>query len=193
MSLEDAKRQCFQFTVAGQDTTAALTSSLILHVLQSPNAYSKLLAEIETFEQQKKLSQPVISYDETTQMPFFMACVRETLRIAPPTPITLPRYVSKGGMVINGIWVPEKTEIAANPYVVHRNEEVFGADADIFRPERWLERPEKLPLMNKYDFSWGYGNRKCIGKNLALFGMQKFCLQVFRVYGVLWWHTTNWN
>ena len=49
MSLEDAKRQCFQFTVAGQDTTAALTSSLILHVLQSPNVYSKLLAEIETF------------------------------------------------------------------------------------------------------------------------------------------------
>lgn len=35
-----------------------------------------------------------------------------------------------------------------NPYVVHRNKEIFGEDADIFRPERWFEREEKT--MNRY-------------------------------------------
>lgn len=178
MSLEDSKLQCFQFTIAGQDTTAGLISSLIYYVLSNPHVHSKLLAEINNFEQQGKLSQPVVRHDESTNMPFLMACVRETLRVAPPTPIILPRYVSKGGMVINGTWIPEKTEIAANPYVIHRNQEVFGSDADIFRPERWLEQSERLRLMEKYEFGWGYGDRKCIGKNLALFEAQKFVLQV---------------
>lgn len=35
-----------------------------------------------------------------------------------------------------------------NPYVVHRSRQVFGEDADFFRPERWLEGDEKI--MNRY-------------------------------------------
>lgn len=178
MSLEDSRLQCYHLTIAGQDTTAGLISSLISNILSNPVAYSKLVTEINTFEQEGKLSQPIVRHDEATKMPFFEACVRETLRIAPPAPTILPRYVSKEGMLINGIWVPEKTEVAANPYVIHRNKEVFGNDADIFRPERWLERPERLRLMDKYNFAWGYGDRKCIGKTLALFETRKFCLQV---------------
>jgi cytochrome P450 len=32
-----------------------------------------------------------------------------------------------------------QTVIGANPWVVHRNTEVFGADAAMFRPDRWLK------------------------------------------------------
>lgn len=190
MSLEDSKLQCYQFTIAGQDTTAGLISSLIFHISSNPVAYSKLVSEITAYENDGKLSRPVVGHNEVTQMPFFQACLRETLRITPPASTILPRYVSKEGMTINGIRVPEKTELAANPYVIHRNQEVFGQDTDVFRPERWLERqslelePEsqseqRLRMMDKYDFAWGYGDRKCIGKNLAVFEAGKFCLQVF--------------
>ena len=137
------------------------------------------MTEVTIFEQQGRLSFPVVRHEETTYMLFFTACIRETLRIAPPTPIILPRYVSAHGLVINNILIPEKTEIAANPHIAHRNKKIFGADADMFRPERWLEGPEtNTRLMDKYDLAWGYGNRKCVGKNLSLFETQKLCVQV---------------
>ncbi len=178
LSIEDAKRECYLFTVAGQDTTAALISSLILRIVSTPAVYLNVISEIDTFERLSKLSSPVALYEEIQSMPYFKACVREALRIDPPTPVILPRYVSTGGIVINGVRVPEGTELAANPHIIHRNKEVFGVDVEMFRPERWLEQPDRLRLMDKYDFAWGYGSRRCIGKNLALLEAQKFCVQV---------------
>ena len=48
----------------------------------------------------------------------------------------MPRYVSKGGLNVNGQYIPEKTEMGANPYVIHRDTAVFGEDAHVFRPEK---------------------------------------------------------
>ena len=177
-SLEQAERECFLLTVASQDTTAALISPLISYIAQNAAVKSQLYDEVCKFEKEGKLSSPVAKYEETASMPYFMACVKETLRIRPPTPIDLPRYVTKGGMFINGLWVPETVEIGANPYLIHRNKDVFGEDVDMFRPERWLEDPERKHLMEKYDFAWGYGSRKCVGKNIALMNAQKSVLQV---------------
>ncbi len=177
-SIEDAKRECYLFTVAGQDTTAALISSLIVRIVSTPIVHLNVISEIDTFEGQRKLSSPVALYEEIQFMPYFKACVREALRIDPPTPVILPRYVSTGGMAINGVRVPEGTELAANPHIIHRNKEVFGNDVETYRPDRWLQQPDQLRLMDKYDFAWGYGSRRCIGKNLALLEAQKFCVQV---------------
>lgn len=59
-------------------------------------------------------------------MPYFTASVKETLRIFPPTPIILPRYVCKGGLNLNNTWIPENTEIAANPWLANRDQGIFG-------------------------------------------------------------------
>lgn len=107
-----------------------------------------------------------------------MACVQETLRFAPPVSLALPRYAPAGGMTFGGIWVPETVELAANPYVIHRNRQIFGTDADIFRPERWLEDSSEVKSIHKYFFAFGYGSRRCIGKNIALFTAQKLLVQV---------------
>ena len=177
-SLEEAERECFLLTVASQDTTAALITPLISYIAQDIAIASKLSEEICLFEKQGKLSSPVAKYEETASMPYFNACVRETLRIRPPTPVNLPRYVAEGGMVIGGVWVPETVEVAANPHLIHRNRDIFGQDVDSFRPERWLENTEQRRLMEKYDFAWGYGSRRCAGKSIALMDSHKFVLQV---------------
>lgn len=178
MTLEEAEHECFILTVGSQDTSAAFISAFINYIIQDSNVYSKLLAEINTFQNAGSLSSPVVSYDETVAMPYFMACCRETLRLSPSVSMVLPRFAPEAGMNICGVHLSNKTELAANPYVLHRDKSIFAIDAVSFRPERWLENPARARQMAKYSLSFGYGSRRCLGKNIALFESQKFCLQV---------------
>ncbi len=38
--------------------------------------------------------------------------------------------------------------ISANAWVIHQDKDVFGEDADIFRPERWMEDPDRVATMS---------------------------------------------
>jgi cytochrome P450 len=38
---------------------------------------------------------------------------------------------------------PLKTHLSVNPWVIHRSTEIFGADANTFNPQRWLEPTAK--------------------------------------------------
>lgn len=101
--------------IAASDTTAGLVSPLMSSVTKEPGIYSKLMLEISSFEEAGRLSHPVPLYDETNQMPYFKACINETLRLFPPTPIILPRVVCKGGLTIGNIYLPEGTEQRISP------------------------------------------------------------------------------
>ena len=177
MTADSAKNECLALMIASQDSTAAFVAAFINNLIQHPLVYDKLEQEIMACEQENRLSTPVVQFAEINNMTFFLACAKETLRLNPSTPIMLPRYVSKGGMILNGIFVPENTEIGANPYVIHRDKEIFGADAANFRPERWLENTARSQLMDKYTLAWGYGTRKCLGKNIAQLETHKLLVQ----------------
>ena len=178
MSLQSAEYECFVFTVGAQDTTAAFMSAFMDHVLRNPTAKSRLLSEIDKFDRAGKISSPIVNYEETCAMPYFMACCQEALRLSPSVSMLLPRYAPQGGVTIENTWIPDSTEISANPFVLHRNKSIFGEDADSFDPDRWLKDAKQVRTMEKYFFAFGYGSRKCIGKHLAVFEAQKFFVQV---------------
>ena len=176
-TLEEAEHQCFILTVGSQDTSAAFISAFLHYILTHEQAYRRLVEEIDAFDRSGRLSQPV-TYEETEHMPYFLACVKEALRLSPSVSMILPRYAPEGGMYLGDTWVPESVEVAANPYVIHRDRGIYGEDAEEFRPERWMEHPAKIQLMKKYFLAFGYGSRRCLGKNIALFESQKFIIQV---------------
>lgn len=177
MSIEEIKTECFVLMVAASDTTSAFICPFVHHVAHDKRVLDKLMAEIDDFERRGKLTSPVAMYDETLSMPYFMACVRETLRYSPSTPMIMPRMVSKGGLQLGETFIPAGTEIGSNPYVVHRNRKIFGEDADQFRPERWLDE-DRARVMERHNQAWGYGTRICLGKNIAQLETQKLCLEV---------------
>ncbi|CAH0054698.1 unnamed protein product [Clonostachys solani] len=178
ITIEEVKTECFVLMVAASDTTAAFFCGFVRYVLQTPGVYDKLMAEIDDFQARGLLSDPVPTFEEIKALPYFEACHRETLRYQPSTPMIIPRYVSDGGLELYGRHVPAGTEIGANPYVVHRNKEVFGEDADCFNPERWLRDPDTAREMDKCILTWGYGPRVCLGKNIALLETYKLLIQV---------------
>ena len=180
LSLQSVEYECFVFTVGAQDTTAAFMSAFVDHMLNNPNVKFRLLEENDQFDRAGQISSPVVSYEETTAMPYLMACCQETLRLSPAVSMVLPRYVSSGGMLIGSTWIPDGTEVSANPFVLHRDKTIFGEDAEVFNPDRWLGDANQVRTMEKYFFVFGYGSRKCIGRHLAVFKAQKFFVQVGR-------------
>ena len=178
IGFEDVKTETLAVLIATFDTTAALICAFVNHIIENPVVMSKLVSEIQECQVQGRITSPVVSFDETEGMPYFMACVNETLRASPSTPVTLPRIVSDGGLILNHSFIPPGTEVGANPYVINRDHTVFGTDADEFKPERWLEDPERAKNMHKWLFTWGWGPRDCVGRPLARMLAQKLLLQV---------------
>ncbi|KAI1502628.1 cytochrome P450 monooxygenase [Biscogniauxia marginata] len=182
ISIEEVKTECFVLMVAASDTTAAFFCGFVRYILQTPGVYDRLITEIDDFDRRGLLTTPIPSFEEIKKLPYFSACHQETLRYHPSTPMIIPRYVSDDGLNLYGKWVPPGTEIGANPYVIHRDKGVFGEDADVFRPERWLEDSEKSKEMDRYILTWGYGPRICLGKNIALLETNKLLIQFFRMF-----------
>lgn len=72
-----------------------------------------------------------------------------------------------------------------NSWVLHRDKQIYGADADVFRPERWLHASEaEKALMERSYMPFGMGSRTCIGKNISLLEMNKLIPLVVRDYDV---------
>ena len=66
-----------------------------------------------------------------------------------------------------------KTIVSAQPYILHRQENIFP-NPETFNPDRWLVDKDSLRPMLKSLLTFSSGPRVCIGKELALAGMQIF-------------------
>ncbi|KAJ5761286.1 hypothetical protein N7520_008442 [Penicillium odoratum] len=183
---------------AGSDTTASTMHSFCWNVLAHPMVHEKLVAELLD----ASLS-PMVQYDQAITLPYFQACLKETMRLQPALPFNMTRTVPDAGATVDGINLPGGTRVAVSAWVIHRDESVFGPNTSSFNPERWLEadfdRLKKMercmfqtePCQNlsatqhKSDHDWtqfGGGSHTCIGRHLALFELNKVLPQIFYRY-----------
>jgi cytochrome P450 len=164
--------------MAGSDTTSSAIRSTFLRLLTSPRALSKLRAEIDAAVADGRTSTP-IQQSEAKQLPYLQAVIKEGLRINPPYLGQLSKEVPAGGDSYNGMYLPAGTHIGHNTFSLTRLP-VFGADVDMFRPERWLEaKPEAQREMEKtLELIFGYGRWVCLGKNVAYLEMDKVYFEV---------------
>lgn len=113
------------------------------------------------------------------------AVIYEGLRLHPPFTGLPFKVVPPQGDTIDGKHVPGGTLIAPNTWATGRHTGVFGADADVFRPERWLERgddgdaKERVAEMRRVaELVFGYGRWGCAGKMLAFMELNKIFVEV---------------
>ncbi|PLN79466.1 cytochrome P450 [Aspergillus taichungensis] len=162
---EKLRDELLSLLLAGRDTTASLISSLLFSLARRPEIWKKLREEVAT---ELHGERPV--YEQLRNLKYAKYCVNETLRLYPPVPnnakmaardTVLPRGGGPSGDA--PILIEQGTWVIYTVYAMHRRKDLFGDDAEQFRPERWQER----------DFTWEYlpfngGPRICLGQQYAL-------------------------
>ncbi|RJE21193.1 Cytochrome P450 [Aspergillus sclerotialis] len=108
-------------------------------------------------------------------MPYLANVLKEILRLYPSVPVntrtahkmtTLP--TGGGPDRRSPVLIQKGENVAFCVYAMHRREDLYGKDAEYFRPERW---DEDLPLFrDEKTAAWGYlpfngGPRICLGRS----------------------------
>ena len=147
MYVRSCKVWTFSNVIAGSDSTTATMRALIYKLLAHPESLQNLRQELHELDEKSGLTHPYPKWNEVKDLPYLDACFNEAIRLHPPFVLPLERVVPQGGVVIGGHHYLEGTCIGMNPYVVNRHRPTFGEDADLWRPERFLE--EDLALRKR--------------------------------------------
>ncbi|KAI4176501.1 MAG: hypothetical protein LQ346_007885, partial [Caloplaca aetnensis] len=131
--------QLVNVLLAGRDTTACLMSWTFRLLVRYPAILMKLRKEIEMVLGDE-LS---VTRTHVRNMPYLHCVLKETLRLYPPVPANL-RFATKTTVFPRGggsdgrspVLVRQGTGITYSPYLMHRRIELYGPDANLFRPER---------------------------------------------------------
>lgn len=122
---------------------------------RDPSRYKKLrdiiIADFGTYEDPSD-----ITFSKLKNCQYLQHCNNEALRLYPVVPLngryankdtTLPRGGGKDGK--SPIFISKGTMCDYSVHVMHHRKDIWGADAEDFRPERWEGRKvgwEYLPV-----------------------------------------------
>ncbi|RYP72197.1 hypothetical protein DL771_004327 [Monosporascus sp. 5C6A] len=131
--------QLMTFLAAGHETTATSMTWAVYLLARHPDVQSRLRREVR-----EHLPSPAadpnsatVSSAEIDRLPYLNAVCSEVLRYFSPVPVTMREAVP--GATIRGRRIPPGTRVVLAPWATNRDPALWGADADEFRPERWLQ------------------------------------------------------
>ncbi|KAJ5964791.1 benzoate 4-monooxygenase cytochrome P450 [Penicillium vulpinum] len=178
LSRPEVESEALVTLFGGTDTTSTALRNIIFYLSTTPQAYRALQSEID--DAFKTVTRPVISKAEAEALPFLQACIKEGLRIFPPS-MGLMGKVCPHDDTICGIKVPANTKVAWSALAIMRNRSIFGENADVYDPQRWIDAPvERRKEMDaSYGLVFATGTRwECLGKRLAYIELGKTIFEV---------------
>lgn len=153
---------------AGRDTSSTALTWFFYLVATNPLVETKLLRELEISFQMKP-GEPwnFPSFSELNKLVYLHATLCETLRLYPPVPYNHKASI-KPDILPSGHQVGKETRILFSVYTMGRMRDIWGADATLFRPERWISNTGNIIDVPSYKFNvFSAGPRTCVGKELA--------------------------
>ena len=176
----ELRGETLNILTAGRDTTAALLGWVFYFLARHPSVFNKLRSAIldvfgpyNTTSTNAAPSSPINFKLLRDSLPYLTSVVNETFRVAPVVPLnervalvdtTLPRGGGADGTA--PVFVPKGQQVLIPTFAMQRREDIWGADVDEFRPERWEEGGGR-----KFGFEFipfGGGVRQCLGRKLIV-------------------------
>ncbi|KAF7534140.1 hypothetical protein G7054_g6468 [Neopestalotiopsis clavispora] len=153
--------------IAGSDTVSNTTCAVIYWILHGERAapgtiIPRLQAELDAAIPKDST---IATHAQVKNLPFLRQCIDEGMRLHSTSAIGLPRLVTaKQGVHYGKEHFPEGTVLSVPSFTIHHDADVWGADVEEFKPDRWL----RLSPRQKIGFNpFSYGPRACVGQNVA--------------------------
>lgn len=181
LTMSQVAEESIVVVVAGSDTSSVAMTFVLYYLIQNPDKYKKLQAEIDSvWDGTSELTgQQVVP----ARAPYLNAVINEAMRLAHPDPNGNQRSTPQEGALINGKYIPGLTQISVHKWTMLRDEKNFSKSLE-FIPERWIElERERLGIRNHNTKAWipfGAGIYSCAGKPLAMLEMRLFLVRFLR-------------
>jgi cytochrome P450 len=151
------------FMFAGHETSSNTIQWIVLLLSNNLDIQDRLFDELSC----------VMSTDTCPELADLQKCkflahvIKEGMRLYPVAPIILREAVEDDVLPFSKAVVPKRSSVTINIFACQRHPDIYGADADVFRPSRWEDPSlaQKIEPCGWMPFS--VGKRNCIGKDFA--------------------------
>ncbi|OJT02010.1 Cytochrome P450 3A24 [Trametes pubescens] len=190
LSDEEVVAQVSTLVLAAADTTSNALARIFHQLCLHSAVQEKLREEIIQARDDGTGKLRDLDYDEVMELPYLDAVCRETMRRFPPV-TTLLRIVRKDailplsapirgidGAMMDAIPVRKGMHIVTGVQACNTNEELWGPDADEWKPERWMKplpravEEAHIPGVYSNLMTFVGGARACIGFKFAQLEMK---------------------
>ncbi|XP_049865758.1 cytochrome P450 4C1-like [Pectinophora gossypiella] len=173
----ELQEETLTFMIAGNDTSASGAGFTLLMLARHQDVQLKVYDELKEVFGDSTRS---LTAEDLPRLQYLDLVLKESLRLYPPAPVVL-RKVEEDVKLPSGIVLPAGSGVLVNIWALHRNPEYWGADAEQFRPERFL-----TPLTHPAQFMpFSYGPRNCLGNHFAMLAMKTLLSTLLRTFRVL--------
>ncbi|KAI0056912.1 cytochrome P450 [Artomyces pyxidatus] len=199
MQDDEIKAQMITLLAAATDTTSISLSRLSLVLSQHQDVQDRLRKELS---EAVASSKGELGYDELLSLPYLDAVCRETWRLYAPVPfvtrtcradttVPLSRPIPGVTPPEMSFVVPRGTDIIVDILGANCDQNIWGLDADVWKPERWLSPlPDSvadahIPGVYSNLMTFLAGSRACIGFKLAELQIKLVLSQLVRSFRFL--------
>ncbi|CAK8565209.1 unnamed protein product [Lathyrus sativus] len=151
---------------AGTDTSSSTTEWAIAELIKNPKILAQVQQELDNVVGRERN----VKEEDIPNLPYLQAVIKETFRLHPSTPLSLPRIASESCEIF-GYHIPKGATVLVNVWAIARDPKQWD-DPLMFKPERFLPNGDKCDVDIKgNDFEvipFGAGRRICVGMNLGL-------------------------
>ncbi|RDX86084.1 Flavonoid 3'-monooxygenase, partial [Mucuna pruriens] len=137
---EEIKSILLNMFAAGTDTSSSTVEWAIAELIRNPLNMIQVQQELDTVVGRDRL----VTELDLPQLPYLQAVVKETFRLHPPTPLSLPR-VAEESCEIYGYHIPKGATLLVNVWAIARDPKKWPNPLE-FKPERFLPGGEKADV-----------------------------------------------
>ncbi|OEL27690.1 Cytochrome P450 709B2 [Dichanthelium oligosanthes] len=179
LTTDEVIDECKTFFAAGQETTATLLVWAMFLLAVHPQWQDKVREEVlREFRGGDGGEAP--SADVLGQLKLLHMVLLETSRLYPPI-VYIQRRAAMD-VILGGIKVPQGTVVSIPIAMLHRDKEVWGADADEFNPMRFEHGTTKAAKDPKALLSFSLGPRVCTGQSFGIVEVQVVMAMILRKF-----------